>query len=225
MLHQSLLYDLTKNVFISSFTPNTTGQKERIAAADYGTVSWYIRSRELAEFLDSTGFPSSKVKDTKMDLLTVFEDDEVEDTWKYLLWLLGYFDGDGYVKWKYVPAVWPIAVQLTEIDLIARDKKVLSWIKSKLESIGFTNITLTWQDTDTADVLRISCCPTHNVELLQMGIDRLRSLGLTMSAKLEYLSAFLDNEAIPSTHMPPRVSFYDYVGKVIDDPIARTIAQ
>ncbi|KAJ8656016.1 hypothetical protein O0I10_008238 [Lichtheimia ornata] len=71
----------------------------------------------------------------QMEQLQAFENDDIEDVWKHLLWVLGYFDGDGHVEW-------PDSVRITEFDLMARGKKMLSWIKNRLESIGFTDLTL-----------------------------------------------------------------------------------
>lgn len=211
---------------ISSFYPTVKKNgNEKIAAADYGAVSWRVYSQELATFLDSTGFPSSNIKDTNMDLLQAFDSDDNDDIWRYLLFMFGYFDGDGTVNWMVIPNTWPPCIRISQVILIARDKKLLPWIKEKLENIGFANIRVTWQSNAVIHRLYISCHIQHNVELLQMGIDKIQQLGFTLSGNMEFLSALLDNEAIPSTDMPPRIPFHEYLGEMIDDPIGRVIAQ
>ncbi|CDH50439.1 predicted protein [Lichtheimia corymbifera JMRC:FSU:9682] len=95
--------------------PQDLGRYMKNESVQPTTAQYYgcYTQKTLPSSWTRQGFLPARLRTPKWSyILTVFEDDGMDYTRKYLLWLLGYFDGDGHVKWKVTPAVWPIATQL-----------------------------------------------------------------------------------------------------------------
>lgn len=234
-----LRYDLSNNVINQQkltpcanfrFYSQGRNDKERIAAGDCGKLVWCVNSGDLVTILDSTGLPSSRVKDTNLDRLQDFFSDTRNDDpkgYRFLLWLLGFLEGDGCIKWRVIPDTWPPQIRLLHLTLDARDDQILRWLKTTLEQqFGFVRLSLLPSNsTDRYQRLIIpGFVPIHQ-EVLQMGLDMLQDLGLVLSGKLQFLKALIENDSIPSTSIAPRVSFREYMGDGLNDPHYRVISQ
>lgn len=212
-------------VFRFSVKATASGAKERIGAGEYGTCSWVVHSKKLGDFLDDTGFPSSKKKDLIIEKARLFFPKDMPNrSIKFIIYSLGYIEADGCIEWMYAHDTWPPEIELNRIAFIARDRTFLEWMASEFVELGMKPSVL--QNTPSVSVLHLSHTDDTAMKLFKEALDAIKMAKVPIAGKLQFLQDLFTHKSLPEHHVAPRQqSFLDYLGENHDDPIIRVLAQ
>ncbi|ORY91348.1 hypothetical protein BCR43DRAFT_498941 [Syncephalastrum racemosum] len=212
-------------------------------AGHVGSVAWVSKcSPGGSSAISDLGLPSSHTVSSDPDLLkSAIAHTDAEGKIEYfLLLILGYMVADGTLVWRYHRSMKTITIRYGGIQLFSTDLGFLQWAYKELLSAGMDDIGVyvaKRQESSERPHTKASKArnvygtyirnTTRNNNTLKRGLDLMSDNDIPLDGKLEFLSDFLQNSgSLPTTVLQPKeLSFHDYVGENINDPVGCVIAQ
>lgn len=134
------LWNFLKSICVEApklnFQPKRDTFSKKFGAGYHGAVRWGFSNKDARGIIWSLGFPSSNIKDSLPRLIEDYFADE--DDIKLIVFLLGFFAGDGTISYSYAGShKMDLEARFRELVFVARDDFIPSFFTQKLEALDF----------------------------------------------------------------------------------------
>lgn len=150
-------------------------------------------------------------------------DQEPYSTW-FHLFFLGLLSSNGYLIYQFGGAPGRVLVRFTSWQVRHRDNDFLLWVQKKANVLGY-RVSIRQPPRYTRQYVLVVGSTAGNKAAFRHGMSLLRKYKIPIHGNLAIIER-ASYEVISINDLPQRkLSFVEYVGKCIDDPVARVVAQ